>query len=259
MPLSMDPEVSAALDRMVAGLGAVKPRPAVGDWRTRRQNGNAMFGVWAALQPFPTDVVTRDFSVRAHDGQEILLRCFQKRGSRPGSAALYVHGGGMLLGSVDVYDEILRRYVSASGVPLLAVDYRLPPEHPYPTPVEDCYAGLRWLAERARELGVDATRIAIMGDSAGGGLAAATALVARDRGGPALAAQILVYPMLDDRNTTPDPEIAPFLTWSWDDNITGWGALLGDSAGRESVDPRSATSPFGCSRILTRHTGFRLR
>lgn len=240
MPLSMDPEVSAALDRMVAGLGAVKPRPAVGDWRTRRQNGNAMFGVWAALQPSPADVVTRDFSVRAHDGQEILLRWFQKRGSRPGSAALYVHGGGMLLGSVDVYDEILRRYVSASGVPLLAVDYRLPPEHPYPTPVEDCYAGLRWLAESARELGVDATRIAIMGDSAGGGLAAATALVARDRGGPALAAQILVYPMLDDRNTTPDPEIAPFLTWSWDDNITGWGALLGDSAGRESVDPHAA-------------------
>jgi acetyl esterase/lipase len=236
----MDPQIGAALARMVAALGEVKPRPAVGDWRTRRENGNAMFGVWAALQPFPTDVVTRDFSLRAHDGADILLRWFHKSGSRPGSAALYVHGGGMLLGSVDVYDEILRRYVSASGVPLFAVDYRLPPEHPYPTPVEDCYAGLQWLAGRAKELGIDPARIAIMGDSAGGGLAAATALVARDRGGPPLAAQVLVYPMLDDRNTRPDPEIASSLTWSWDDNITGWRALLGDNAGTDHVAPHAA-------------------
>jgi acetyl esterase/lipase len=239
MALSMDPQVGAALARMVAGLGEAKPRPAAGDWRTRRENGNAMFAVWAALQPCPKDVVTRDFSVRVR-GDDILLRWFRKRGSRPGSAALYVHGGGMLLGSVDAYDEILRRYVSASGVPLLAVDYRLPPEHPYPTPVEDCYAGLRWLAERAPELGVDPARIAIMGDSAGGGLAAATALVARDRGGPTLAAQILVYPMLDDRNTKADPEIARLLTWNWDDNITGWGALLGDVAGTDGVGPHAS-------------------
>ena len=240
MALSMDPQVGAVLARMVAGTGGAKPRPPVGDWRTRRANGNAMFGVWAALQPFPTDVVTRDFSVHSHDGKDILLRLFHKRGSQPGSAALYVHGGGMLLGSVDVYDEILRRYVSASGVPLLAVDYRLPPEHPYPTPVEDCYAALRWLGERAQELGVDPTRIATMGDSAGGGLAAATALVARDRRGPTIARQILVYPMLDDRNTTLDPEIAPFLTWSWDDNVTGWRALLGERAGKDGVDAYAA-------------------
>ncbi|MGH7434338.1 MAG: alpha/beta hydrolase, partial [Polyangiaceae bacterium] len=192
------------------------------------------------LQPFHTDVVTRDFSVRTGDGSDILLRWFHKSGSRPGSAALYVHGGGMLLGSVDVYDEILRRYVSVSGVPLLAVDYRLPPEHPYPAPVEDCYAGLRWLVERAPELCVDPARIAIMGDSAGGGLAAATALLARDRGRPTMAAQILVYPMLDDRNTKPDPEIAQSLTWNWDDNITGWGALLGSRAGRDDVDSYAA-------------------
>jgi acetyl esterase/lipase len=240
MALSMDPQVGAALARMVEGLGEAKPRPAIGDWRTRRENGNAMFGVWAALQPFPRDVVTRDFSVRGHDGEDILARWFRKSGSRPGSAALYVHGGGMLLGSVDVYDEIVRRYVSASGVPLLAVDYRLPPEHPYPTPVEDCYAGLQWLSERASELCVDPARIAIMGDSAGGGLAAATALLARDRRGPSLAAQILVYPMLDDRNTNPDSEIAPFLTWNWDDNVTGWGALLGENAGKDGVEPHAA-------------------
>ena len=88
-----------------------------------------------------------------------------------------------------------------------------------------------------------------MGDSAGGGLAAAVALIARDRGGPPLSAQILVYPMLDDRNTTPDPEIAPFAVWSYDDNITGWGALLGDAIGGPNVPayaaPARATSLSG--------------
>ena len=207
MVLSMDRQVAAALDRMVAGLGEVQPRPLVGDWRTRREGGTAMFGVWAALQPVPTDVFRRDISIPSHDGEPILLRWFEKSGPQPGSAALYLHGGGMLLGIVDVYDEILRRYVSASGVPLLAVDYRLPPEHPHPTPVEDGYAGLQWFADHASEFGVDPARIAIMGDSAGGGLAAATAILARDRGGPAIAAQILFYPMLDDRNTQPDAEM----------------------------------------------------
>jgi acetyl esterase/lipase len=144
---------------------------------------------------------------------------------------------GMIAGNVALYDGPVSRYVSDSGVPMLAVDYRLAPEHPYPTPVEDCYAGLEWLVEHAGELGVDPDRIAVMGDSAGGGLAAAVTLMARDRGGPAVSQQILVFPMLDDRNTTPDPEIAPFAVWSYDDNITGWGALLGSAIGGPDVPP----------------------
>ena len=122
----------------------------------------------------------------------------------------------------------------------MAAAVPLAPEHPYPTPVEDCYIGVQWLAEHAGELGVDAARIAVMGDSAGGGLAAAVALLARDRGGPALSHQILVYPMLDDRNTSPDPEIVPFAVWSYDDNITGWGALLGDAIGGANVPAYAA-------------------
>jgi acetyl esterase/lipase len=120
------------------------------------------------------------------------------------------------------------------------VEYRLAPEHRYPTPVEDCYSGLQWLAGHADELDVDPERIAVMGDSAGGGLAAAVALMSRDRGGPTLAHQILIYPMLDDRNTSPDPEIVPFAVWSYDDNITGWGALLGEAVGGASVSPYAA-------------------
>lgn len=90
---------------------------------------------------------------------------------------------------------------------MLAVDYRLAPEFPHPVPVEDCYAALLWLVDHAGSLGVDLARIAVMGDSAGGGLAAGVSLLARDRMGPAIAKQILIYAMLDDRNTDPDPEV----------------------------------------------------
>lgn len=254
MALSMDPQIGAALARMVAGLGEPKPRPAVGDWQTRRENGNAMFGVWAALQPFPTDVVTSDFSLRTFDGKDIPLRWFHKSGTRPGSAALYVHGGGMLLGSVDVYDEILRRYVSASGVPLLAVDYRLPPEHPYPTPVEDCYAALQWLHENAAKLGIDATRVAIGGESAGGGLTAALALLARDRGRWPICFQNLVYPMLDDRTAAlinRNPHTGHHL-WTHDHNRFGWSALLGGTPGAAGTSPYAAPARAVDLRSLPR-------
>ena len=139
-----------------------------------------------------------------------------------------------------VYDLAVRDYVATSGVPMLVVDYRIAPEHPHPTPVEDCYAALRWLADNAATLGVDPARIAVMGDSAGGGLAAGVCLLARDRGGPPVAQQLLIYPMLDDRMHMPDPQLLPFLTWTYDDNVTGWAALLGDSAGTDTVSPYAA-------------------
>ncbi len=132
---------------------------------------------------------------------------------------------------------------------MLSVDYRLAPEHPYPTPVEDAYAALTWLHEHAAELGVDPARIAVMGDSAGGGLAASLAILARDRGAPAIARQILIMPMLDDRNVVPDPHIAPFALWSYADNVTGWGALLGAAAAGRDVPATAAaarvTDPTG--------------
>ena len=123
---------------------------------------------------------------------------------------------------------------------MLSIEYRLAPEYPYPAPLEDAYSGLVWLAAHAAELDVDPDRIAVMGDSAGGGLAAAVAILSRDRGGPALAHQILLYPMLDDRTTTPDPEIVPFAGWTYSDNITGWNALLGERIGDTPVDPTAA-------------------
>lgn len=120
-------------------------------------------------------------------------------------------------------------------------DYRLAPEYPHPAPVEDCYAGLVWLSTHAQELGIDPARIGVVGLSAGGGLAAGVALLARDRGlSPPLAKQILFCPMLDDRNVETDSASLPLMTWSWDDNWTGWNALLGKAAGSDSVSEYAA-------------------
>src|SRR3954468_3082628 len=215
---TVDPQVAAILAPMAEAMAAA-PHPAVGDVASRRVALEAMMAETAALQATPADVTATDFHAVAGGGTKALLRWYAKDGAAPGSAALYLHGGGMILGSVALYDAPIARYVSASGVPMLAVDYRLAPEHPDPTPVEDVYTGLKWLHDHAAELGVDPARIAVMGDSAGGGLAAGVTLLARDRGGPAVARQILVFPMLDDRTTTPDPELVPFATWTYEDNV----------------------------------------
>jgi acetyl esterase/lipase len=118
-----------------------------------------------------------------------------------------------------------------------SVEYRLAPEHPFPAPMDDCYAGLSWVADNASELGADAARLVVAGASAGGGLAAGLALMARDRGGPAIAYQQLVFPMLDHRNETPSSHmIDDARVWSRPANLTAWSAYLGD-ADRDSVSP----------------------
>jgi len=239
MTFTLDPEVAVALEPMAAAMADTVP-PPVGDVATRRPAIDAVMAQTAAAQPMPADVRSTDFQVEAVDGSQILLRWYVKDDAPSGPAVLYLHGGGMIAGSVALYDGPVSRYVSNSGVPILAVDYRLAPENPHPTPVEDCYAGLEWLAKHSGELNIDQARIAVMGDSAGGGLAAAVALLARDRSGPALSHQILIFAMLDDRNTTPDPEIAPFAVWTYDDNVTAWGALLGDAIGGPDVSVYAA-------------------
>jgi acetyl esterase/lipase len=197
---------------------------------------------WAnnTAQPIASDVETTDYELTVAAGSTILARWYRLPSSDSRAAVVYLHGGGMILGSVPIFDGPVSRYVAHTGVPMLSVDYRLAPEHPYPTPVEDAYTGLVWLAAHAAELEVDPDRIAIMGDSAGGGLAAATAILSRDRSGPSLTRQILLYPMLDDRTATPDPELVPFAGWTYDDNVTGWRALLGERAGGPSVESTAA-------------------
>ena len=235
----MDPQVAAAMEPLAALAGEM-PAPSVGDIATRRVTMEAGQVFMESRRAMPTDVKMTDFEARASDGATVAVRWYAKDGSAPGSAGVYLHGGGMILSNIGLYDGTVARYVSASGVPMLAVEYRYAPEHPGLTPVEDSYAALRWLADHSAELGVDPGRIAVMGDSAGGGIAAGLALLARDRSGPAIAQQILIYPMLDDRTTTPDPQLVPFAGWTYEDNLTGWAALLGDDIGGPDVSAYAA-------------------
>ncbi|BBZ46299.1 alpha/beta hydrolase [Mycobacterium parmense] len=148
----------------------------------------------------------------------------------PAPALLWMHGGGYVIGTAAQDDRLCRRFSSRLGITVASVDYRLAPEHPYPAPLEDCYAALTWLADLPW---VDPGRIAIGGASAGGGLAAALALLARDRGEIAPAFQLLVYPMLDDRSSD-GPHNPNFRLWNTRSNRFGWEAYLGDA------DPRVA-------------------
>jgi acetyl esterase/lipase len=241
MTFALDPEVADTLEALAAQSGPLPAPPPVGDVNSRRAALNVMLEqANNVAQPVAGEVESSDHEVTAADGTLIRARWYRLPSSDSRAAVLYLHGGGMILGSVPIFDGPVSRYVAHTGVPMLSVEYRLAPEHPHPTPVEDAYTGLLWLVAHARDLGVDPDRIAVMGDSAGGGLAAAVAILSRDRGGPALARQILLYPMLDDRTTRPDPHIAPFAAWTYDDNTTGWNALLGERDGDAQVDPSAA-------------------
>jgi acetyl esterase/lipase len=154
-----------------------------------------------------------------------------------GAALLWIHGGGYVIGSAAQDNDICRRFARALGVTVVAVDYRLAPEHPYPIPLEDCYGALTWMA---RLPAVDPTMVAIGGASAGGGLAAALALLARDRGEVALAAQLLVYPMLDDRSSTQDGlDDHHHRLWTQKSNAFGWSSYLGDADPNVAVPARN--------------------
>jgi acetyl esterase/lipase len=129
-------------------------------------------------------------------GGDLPLRLYRPAGARPLPALLYFFGGGWVLGTIDTADGVARRLANSSGAMVAVVGYRLAPEHPFPAAVDDCYAALRWVAEHCGEIGADPARLAVGGDSAGGNLAAAMTLLARDDG-PQLAGQLLVYPNTD--------------------------------------------------------------
>jgi len=159
-------------------------------------------------------------------------------GLRP--AVVSMHGGGLVLGSCDMDDALFDDWCPRVGVVGVSVEYRLAPEHRYPAALDDCYAALRWTHEHADELGVDRERIGVRGISAGGGLAAAVALLARDRGEVAVAFQLLDCPMLDDRQRTPSSRLDGLPVWSRESNAFGWRSYLGDLAGTDDVPPTAA-------------------
>jgi len=151
-----------------------------------------------------------------------------------GAALLWIHGGGYVIGTAQQDDTVCRRFVRELGITVASVNYRLAPEHPYPAPLEDCYSALTWLAGLPA---VDPARVAIGGASAGGGLAAALALLARDRGEVTPALQLLAYPMLDDRSGAV-PKNPNYRLWSPKSNRFGWAAYLGNADPQIAVPGR---------------------
>jgi triacylglycerol lipase len=163
---------------------------------------------------------------------KVRVLVYRPRNLRRGSGAIvYMHGGGFITGAAEITDAACVQFAEEHQVLVVSVDYRLAPEHPFPGPVEDCHAALKWVMEQAPSLGVDPTRIVVMGPSAGGGLAAATALLHRDRGGAPLAGQIFIYPMLDARTGTSEAPVDNATTgefvWTRSINRFAWRAMRG--------------------------------
>lgn len=144
---------------------------------------------------------TEDLSIETDDGRTIPARVYWpadfERDAPPPPVTLYFHGGGFVVGSIDIFDQLTRSVANATATIVISVDYRLAPTHPYPAAVDDCYASLLWLADHAQRLGGDPSRLIVAGDSAGAHLAAVTALRAREEAGPELSAQVLYYPAAD--------------------------------------------------------------
>ncbi|MGW3954815.1 alpha/beta hydrolase [Streptomyces sp. NPDC004752] len=238
----LDPELSAAL--AVMGNGPREPvTPENLEVRRARD---------AAARPRPTaETLCADgrFEVAElcvpgpADGPDVTLVSARPAGlTGPLPLLYYLHGGAMIMGNAwSVLPRILREWALPLELAVVSVEYRLAPGARYPGPLEDCYAGFVWAAGHAAELDIDADRIIVGGKSAGGGLAAALALLTRDRGGPVPLGQLLLCPMLDDRdNTFSGHQMTGLGLWDRTSNATAWKALLGDRYGAEDLPPYAA-------------------
>ena len=234
----VDPELSAL-------IGEEASSPV--DLGTLPQSRAVMaesIGVWFPPPPDGVEIVERMIPgpAGAPDVRVVITRA---KGSRSvGPAFLHIHGGGYVMGLPEINLATDAAYALELGATVVSVSYRLAPETPHPGPVEDCYAALRWLNAEAEALGADRRRIVVTGESAGGGLAAALVLLARDRGEIPVAFQHLLYPMLDDR-TAVCPEPSPYLgqfVWTQANNFFGWTSLLGGPPGSADVSAYAAAA-----------------
>jgi acetyl esterase/lipase len=229
----IDPTIAELLAQLPSTLGDLSAEnlPAI-----RSQRLTAM------AQVELSDAVERtDHAVPGPEGApDITLRVHSPKGMPGPLPCLYsIHGGGYVLGTMDMEDLRFDRWCPELGVVGVAVEYRLAPETPYPGPLEDCYAGLRWVFDHAEEIGVDRNRIGISGASAGGGLAAGLALLARDRAELDVAFQMLIYPMIDDRQQTPSSQWDVPI-WNPTNNEFGWQSYLGPLYGTNNIPPYAA-------------------
>jgi acetyl esterase/lipase len=190
--------------------------------------------------PVLDDVSIRDVMVSAPDGQQIRVRLYTPT-SPSGAALLWIHGGGFIIGSPEQDQSGSIALARELKVTIAATTYRLAPRHSHPTAVEDCYTALRWLHDHAGELAIDRGRIAVGGNSAGGGLAAGLVLLAHDRGEVPVRFQLLIYPMLDDRTALrTDFDNKRLRMWHTGSNRFGWRSYLGQEPGSAQVSEYAA-------------------
>ncbi|MFH8805078.1 alpha/beta hydrolase fold domain-containing protein [Streptomyces sp. NPDC017936] len=244
MPCSrpaIDSELAAALEAMPIGPNGVFD---LTDVPATRQAVRALAETIADTFPDEPTVTAHEIQVPRADAPDVpilLLRPQNVPGPLP--VIVWFHGGGQVLGFAAQDTPWLKPLSAALGCAVVAVDYRLAPETPAPGAAEDGYTAYRWISDNAADLGLDPTRIGLAGQSGGGGIAAATALLIRDRGAATPLFQLLQYPMLDDRNTTDSSrEITDIGIWDRATNLLAWQAILGDRVGTEDVTPYAAAS-----------------
>jgi acetyl esterase/lipase len=223
----IDPDVREPLDLLQQAIpGGFNTIPDIVERRA------VVAQLLSALEVPPNpNVATEDRTVPGPEGApDIRVRIYRPvDATRTLPGIYFIHGGGMILGNIEEEDPVASAICEHVDAVVVSVEYRLAPENPHPAPVEDCYAGLLWMAAHATELGFDPDRLAVYGGSAGGGLTIATVLLARDRGGPPIRFQMPIYPMIDDRNETPSShEITDIGLWDRDGNIEAWKWYLGD-------------------------------
>jgi acetyl esterase/lipase len=228
----IDPELAAVLDFL--------PAIDLHDPVAARAEFEKMLDSMRAPLPEADALDIEDQSVPGWEGEpDVAVRVYRPKDTPAGAlrpGILHIHGGGFIIGSVDAEHAGAVLMSVDAGAVVVSVDYRLAPEHPYPAGLHDCYAALSYLHAEAANLGVDTARVAVVGASAGGGLAAATALLARDLGGPPLCFQMLEIPELDDRlETTSMRTFVDSPMWNQPLAVQSWRAYLGDLSGTHDV------------------------
>ncbi|KAK4186303.1 Alpha/Beta hydrolase protein [Podospora australis] len=234
--------------KIIAPYTSFVPPVATDAASLRRINDTLIQGTMSLYPGSNGDVTETKLSYTSADGNTITLHRFTPSTSSNGNnnpAIIYVHGGGFVSGSVAGFRKDIVRYASETGHSIFAPAYRLAPEFAFPKPVEDVYAALEFLRDNAAEVKIDPKRIALMGVSAGGGIAAGVALMARDKNfEPAIRKLVLIYPMLDDRTRIgEDHPMYKHLTWTMTNNVIGWEAYLA-GAGAGVVGGGDKVSPY---------------
>jgi len=230
----VDPEILSAFDEIPDGfVDSITKDPS-----SARATFAFLIEQMAEMLP-PTDVAVTETSFEGPDG-EVPLVIYQPPTEAPRPGLLWLHGGGYVIG--NAHDPAAVLFAERTGCTVISVDYRLAPEYPFPAGPEDSYAALLWMVENAEALGIDPDNIAIGGSSAGGGMAAGVALMNRDRGGPDLKLQLLLYPMIDDTHETPSGHLVNYpKVWNRDVSLGAWRLYLGGAQG-DDVSPYAAAA-----------------